>query len=142
VTRLAAAGLAAVLLVACGGGDHESHGGGSAPTATFEVEMRDTAYAPNQLTVPADTRVTFVFQNQGELVHEAFLGDEAEQRDHDAEMMDGGSGHHAGHAAVTVQPGEAGRLTHIFTADDRLLIGCHQPGHYAAGMHIAINVRD
>jgi uncharacterized cupredoxin-like copper-binding protein len=30
----------------------------------------------------------------------------------------------------------------VFTADDQLLIGCHVPGHYAAGMHIAIDVRD
>lgn len=148
MTRLAAVVVTALLLTtACGGHDHGSDtgsdaGGGAAPAATFEIEMRDTAFAPEELSVPAETRVTFVFHNRGELVHEAFLGDEAEQRAHDAEMVEGGSGHHADHAAVTVQPGKTGRLTHIFTADDQLLLGCHQPGHYAAGMRIAINVRD
>jgi uncharacterized cupredoxin-like copper-binding protein len=140
MTRLVAVVLMAVGLAGCGGHDHD--GGLAAPEATFEIEMRDSVFSPEQLTVPAGTRVTFVFRNRGVLVHEAFLGDEAEQRAHDAEMVEGGGGHAADHAAVTVEPGKTGRLTHVFTADDRLLIGCHQPGHYAAGMRIPINVKD
>ncbi|MEY2475618.1 MAG: hypothetical protein QOG87_933 [Actinomycetota bacterium] len=137
---LAAVTMAAALLAGCGGHDHDR--GPAAPAATFDIDMRDSAFEPEQLTVPAATRVTFVFHNRGVLVHEAFIGDEAEQRAHDAEMVEGASGHHEGHAAVTVEPGKTARLTHIFTADDQLLIGCHQPGHYAAGMRIAINVKD
>ncbi len=142
MTRLAVLALA-VLLGACGGHEHGGDAGSAeGSAATFKIDMRDTAFAPERLTVPADTRVTFVFRNSGALVHEAFIGDEAEQRAHDAEMVDGGDGHHADHASVTVDPGKTARLTHIFTADDQLLIGCHQPGHYAAGMRIAIDVRD
>ena len=145
--RLAATALAALLFAACGGHDH---GGGSAtattdgnaPTATFEIDMTDIAYAPKTLSVPAG-RVTFVFHNRGEVVHDAFLGDDAAQKDHEAEMAEGGDAHHhEDPAAVTVEPGGTGRITHVFAPDDRLLIGCHQPGHYAAGMRITINVRD
>ena len=105
--------------------------------------MRDTAFAPERLTVPADTRVTFVFHNRGALVHEAFIGDEAEQDAHEAEMAAGEPGH-GGHgaASVTVKPGGTARLTHIFTAGDQLVIGCHVPGHYQAGMRITIDVKD
>jgi uncharacterized cupredoxin-like copper-binding protein len=98
---LAVAAVAALMLAACGGDhDHGSDAGASAPTATFEVDMRDTAFAPKRLSVPADTRVTFVFRNRGKLVHEAFLGDEAEQRAHDAEMVGDG----AGGATATMPP--------------------------------------
>jgi uncharacterized cupredoxin-like copper-binding protein len=143
--RLAAALLAATLLAGCGGHDHDggTPAATAAPAATFEIDMRDTVFAPAELTVPADRRVTFVFHNRGTVDHEAFIGDEAAQDAHEAEMAAGEHGH-GGHAAgsVTVKPGGTARLTHIFTADDRLLIGCHVPGHYKAGMRIAIDVKD
>jgi uncharacterized cupredoxin-like copper-binding protein len=148
VTRLAAAALAALLLGSCGGHDHggaatDATEATAAPSATFDIDMRDTAFAPARLTVPAGRRVTFVFHNRGTVDHEAFVGDAAEQDAHEAEMAAGGHSHgHHNDASVTVAPGKSERLTNIFTTDDRLLIGCHEPGHYKAGMRITIDVRD
>jgi uncharacterized cupredoxin-like copper-binding protein len=37
-------------------------------------------------------------------------------------------------------PGGTGDLTYTFRAGEDVLIGCHEPGHYAAGMRLAIAV--
>ena len=41
---------------------------------------------------------------------------------------------------VTVASGETKELTWAFTEPGTVLIGCHQPGHYAAGMKGQITV--
>ena len=42
--------------------------------------------------------------------------------------------------AVTVKPGQSGDLTYTFDTAGTYEIGCHQSGHYDAGMKIAITV--
>jgi uncharacterized cupredoxin-like copper-binding protein len=136
--------LTAVLLVGgCGGGSHDSHGGSTDPTRTVDVAMRDIAYDPATLSVKAGETVKFVFRNEGAIRHDAFLGDEAAQAAHEKEMREKGSGEkdgHHGEDAITVDPGETGSLTHTFKAGDMLVIGCHEVGHYAAGMKITVTV--
>ena len=39
-----------------------------------------------------------------------------------------------------VQPGESGDLSYTFTEPGSYQVGCHQPGHYAAGMKIDVTV--
>jgi uncharacterized cupredoxin-like copper-binding protein len=135
-TRIPLAVLVAVIAlvtVACGDAD----GGDS--TRAVEIEMRDIAFAPDAITVPAGEAIRLVFRNTGEVAHDAFIGDEMAQSDHEAEMRADEDVHHGGgdSGALTVEPGETGSLTHTFEPGDRLLIGCHQPGHYTAGMKIA-----
>ncbi len=135
-----------LLLAGCGGGsDHgESHGGTGSTgdaTRTVEVTMRDIAFDPAAVAVKGGETVKFVFRNEGQIRHDAFLGDEAAQAKHEEEMRKEGSGGMEGHQgddAITVEPGQTGSLTHSFKAGDALLIGCHEPGHYAAGMKIAV----
>ncbi len=132
----------AVLLVGgCGGGGHESHS--SAADRVVNVAMRDIAFDPAAVEVKAGETVRFVFHNEGQLRHDAFIGDEAAQAEHEKEMQEAGSdgkdGHDGGHG-ITVDPGDIGSLTHKFKAGDVLVIGCHEVGHYAAGMKIAITV--
>lgn len=134
--------LAAPLLFAgaCGGGHSESHGGATA-SRTVEVEMRDIAYEPASVSVRAGETVKFVFRNVGDAVHDAFIGDEVAQAEHEKEMRDGGSMHHGGDdKGVTVKPGKTASLTHTFKGGETLLIGCHQPGHYQAGMKVNLAV--
>jgi uncharacterized cupredoxin-like copper-binding protein len=136
-------GLVAVvaLLGGCGGGEHDSHA--SATTRVVDVKMRDIAYEPAAVTVKAGETVRFVFFNEGKIPHDAFIGDEAAQAEHEKEMREADShgmdGDHGGHGII-VDPGEIGSLTHTFKAGDTLVIGCHQVGHYAAGMKIALTV--
>ena len=136
---------AAVLLVGgCGGGSHhsESHGNTAVSIRTVDVTMWDIMYDPPAVTVKDGETVTFVFHNKGKIRHDAFLGDEAAQAEHEKKMgMSSTSmGGHMDDDAISVEPGNAGSITHTFKMGDTLVIGCHQPGHYAAGMKLAIVV--
>jgi len=132
---------AVVLVGGCGGGGHESHS--SAANRVVNVAMRDIAFDPAAVEVKAGETVRFVFHNEGQIRHDAFIGDEAAQAEHEKEMQEAGSdgkdGHDGGHG-ITVDPGDIGSLTHTFKAGDVLVIGCHEVGHYAAGMKIAVTV--
>jgi uncharacterized cupredoxin-like copper-binding protein len=41
---------------------------------------------------------------------------------------------------VEVKPGTTGELTVTFDKAGDVLIGCHQPGHYPAGMRATVTV--
>jgi uncharacterized cupredoxin-like copper-binding protein len=155
-----AAGLAALAAGGCGGGSHQTmthdsaggtSGGGPGSTGgtgagaaarTVDVEMRDIAYVPTTVAVHAGETVKFVFHNKGQAVHEAFLGDEAAQAAHEKEMQGGDMGGMKGHEGnvIKVDPGKTGSLTHTFGPGESLLIGCHEPGHYGAGMKVILPV--
>ena len=108
--------------------------------------MVDIAFAPDAVEVAEGETVRFVFSNRGEGTHDAFIGSPDAQAEHDADMRDGGAAH-GGHGhgdddddAVTVEPGDTAELTYTFDDPGTVEIGCHQPGHYAAGMKIAVEV--
>jgi uncharacterized cupredoxin-like copper-binding protein len=132
-----------LVVAACGGGDE-------GPTAsdadrTVEIDMVDVAFKPENVEVRAGETVRFVLHNRGKVVHDAFVGDSEAQEDHETQMRDAEEGGHNGHGgdeedALTVDPGETGELTHTFDEAGRHEIGCHQPGHYAAGMKITVAV--
>ena len=143
---LAAVAVAGITLVAAGCGDDDdtgdSAGSGSDDARTVEIDMVDIAFEPGQLEVEEGETIRFVFTNRGELVHDAFIGDREAQDDHEADMSDA---HEHGHDdevadAVTVEPGDTGELTYTFDDSGTLEIGCHQPGHYDAGMKVTVDV--
>ena len=61
-------------------------------------------------------------------------------------MMDsgdmGGMQHSGADSAVTVDPGDSADVTTTFDKAGDYVIGCHQPGHYEAGMKAMVNVTD
>ena len=132
----------AVVVAACGdSGDGSDTSGASA--RTVEVEMVDIAFEPKILQVKQGETIRFVFRNSGKVAHDAFVGDAAAQKQHEEEMREGADGH-GGHGgsdeAVTVDPGGREELTHTFDEPGTVEIGCHQPGHYPAGMKITVEV--
>jgi uncharacterized cupredoxin-like copper-binding protein len=50
----------------------------------------------------------------------------------------GGMGHDGSGNAVTVPPGTSADLTYTFSADSAVVIGCHEPGHWASGMKATV----
>ena len=131
---------ALVVLAACGSGDGGSTVAGSGEDRTIEVEMRDIAFAPTAVDVRSGEKVRFVFTNTGQVTHDAFIGDEAAQDAHEKEMRSAHGGHGKGSNAVSVEPGKVRPLTYTFDKPGRILIGCHQPGHYTGGMKAAVNI--
>jgi uncharacterized cupredoxin-like copper-binding protein len=136
-----AAALVALFATACGGGHGDR--ASSAPARTVDINMEDITFQPATFSAQRGERVRFVFHNQGKVPHDAFIGDPAAQADHEREMRQGSAGGHSMHGdsdAITVDPGKTGSLTHTFDHTGTIEIGCHQPGHYAAGMKVAVTV--
>ena len=102
----------------------------------------DFRFDPASIEVSAGETVTFRVTNTGAIPHDFTLGDEAMQQSHAEEM-----GEMAGMAmpdepnAMVLAPGETRELTWRFTEPGDLLIGCHQSGHYEAGMRAQITVQ-
>jgi uncharacterized cupredoxin-like copper-binding protein len=128
----------ALLAAACG--DDATSTKDAAADRTVDIDMRDIAFSPDHLSVQPGETIRFAFHNQGKVTHDAFLGDAAAQADHEEEMSGSMGGMHGDSAAITVAPGQTGTLTHTFQAGDQLVIGCHEAGHYAAGMKVTVQV--
>ena len=83
-----------------------------------------------------------VSHNTGRAVHDAVLGDEAAQAKHEGEMSGSAMGEMSGpDSDTTVQPGQIATLTQTFTTAGSTIIGCHEPGHYKAGMRLTVRVK-
>lgn len=147
---LITATVAALAATACGGGGGKKND--AAPTTeappasrTIEIDMIDIAYQPaTPLSAKSGETIRFVFHNKGSIRHDAFVGDAAAQADHEKEMREKESGHDMGgkqdQDAITVDPGKTAEFTHTFDRAGTLEIACHEAGHYAAGMKIAVTV--
>ena len=138
------------IVVLTAGCASDSVGSNAAPTvsamtidgaAPVKVVMQDIKYDQTTLAVKAGETIDFRFTNTGKITHDAFIGDNDAQMEHETEMAQmGNMSHTADEAAITVQPGAAGELAYTFTEPGTYEVGCHQPGHYGAGMKIEVTV--
>ena len=94
------------------------------------------------MTVPAGVPVTFVITNAGVIDHEFYLGDEAAQTAHEAEMQEMGAMGHDDPEGIAVDPGETRELTYTFDDPGETLAGCHVVGHYGGGMKATITITE
>lgn len=143
---------ATLILAAAGcGSDQSTSASSRGATRSMDITMTDNAYMPAQMQVTKGETVTMRFRNNGTVRHEAILGDNATQMRHHDEMtastatMDPGGGHGGMQSedspdAITVEPGKTGEMTHTFSESGTILIGCHEPGHWEAGMKATVNV--
>ena len=114
----------------------------NAPLA-IEVEMGEFSFTPSRITVPAGRQVRFEIVNHGVAPHEFLVGDQHAQDEAEREMAKGSSagGHvHDDTLSIYLDAGESGVLETTFDAPASLLIGCHVPGHWAAGMKGTLTV--
>lgn len=147
--RVLLTGVAVVALLATACSDGTGPGAassvrpsGSAQAAgEIAIEMVDIAFAPKTINVARGKPLTFVFTNNGKVVHDAYIGDAAAQGVHEKEMRESAPGaHHEDALAAIVQPGQVGKLTQTFDTAGTFEIGCHQAGHFAAGMRMSVVV--
>jgi uncharacterized cupredoxin-like copper-binding protein len=113
---------------------------------TVAIQMRDNHFEPDELEVRRGETVSFQFVNRGSNRHDAFIGDEDAQEEHEMEARMADDAEHGGeHAteedAITLDPGDRDDLTYRFTERGAILIGCHEPGHYDGGMVVTVSVR-
>lgn len=144
----------ATALTACGGSDaaDDAAGDASGEPRTIEVSMTDMAFTPADLDVAVGETIRFVFRNDGAVRHEAVFGDQSEQEAHHAEMAEMGGTHDGMDMesmphddmtelhSIIVEPGETAEITHTFDTPGPMMIGCHEPGHWEAGMKMIIDV--
>lgn len=120
----------------------------SSPTAgagggvrQIQVTMTDDMrFQPAQMQVKAGETVEFVVRNDGTIRHEFFLGGEDEQSSHEMEMRETSGMQHDEANGVSVEPGQSKTLRHMFAEAGSIIAGCHETGHYAAGMKAEISV--
>ena len=134
VLTMVAVAAMAVVLVSCSGGNASTR---------ISVSMSDDMrYDPDRFDVTVGQTVTFEVRNVGEVVHEFYIGTIDEHRDHAEEMRvdDHPDDAHADPAALSLEPGESGSVTYTFETAGEMLVGCHEPGHYEAGMVAPVTV--
>ncbi len=112
-------------------------------TRVVEVEMLEFAYEPSSIEVAAGEEVVLRFVNEGQVEHEAMVGDvhmqeEFAASDDHGSHGDQGGGHHGDVMAVTVPPGGSVDLPVEIDEPGEVYIGCHLPGHYEAGMQATL----
>lgn len=161
-TRASIAALTIPLVLVLAGCGQDKSTSTGASGRVVDVTMTDNSFAPGSLQVTKGETVTFRFQNKGAAVHEAVIGDDAFQTEHHKEMTGatGPAGTMMGSTMTTmamghggmdtgtansdetvVQPGQMAEMKHTFTDSGTVLIGCHQPGHWEAGMKATVKVQ-
>jgi uncharacterized cupredoxin-like copper-binding protein len=163
IAGLATLGLA---LSACGADGNDESGsvvasGDASADGVIEIAMVDIAVEAVAVEVKAGEPVTFKFTNNGKIKHEAIFGDEAEQEAHGEEManmgdeqmdmngdgtMDMSTSDMAGTDGeemdndFVLEPGESGEITMTFDEAGTTIIGCHETGHWEAGMRVDVTI--
>lgn len=133
---LATAGLV-LAATACGGDD------AAKPPRVVEIQMTDNIrFIPDAVTVAKGETVTFRFRNTGHIPHDALIGDQTAQQEHEAVAKATPGVHPHGPNAIAVPAGQTGDLTYTFDQPGTLEIGCHQPDHYTSGMKVTVTITE
>ncbi len=105
------------------------------------IAADDFTFDPAEVTVSPGEVITFRITNGGQIPHDFTLGDEAAQDEHEEEMAEMEEMDHDEPNTVSLDAGETKELTWRFGDDGTLIFGCHQSGHYAAGMlgHVTVD---
>ncbi len=112
----------------------------------IEVIADEFSFSPNPIQVRVGEVITFRVTNVGQVEHDFTIGDKETQLKHEEEMaspkaMEEEGEDHGDPNVITIPAGETREITFRFTAPGMLEIGCHVPGHYAAGMLVPLEVR-
>jgi Uncharacterized copper-binding protein len=121
---------------------------GPSPPATRDipVSISGMRFVPDQFEVRVGETIRFVVTNPTDLPHELFIGSMAEQLAHHREVMSQPPVQqvpmmqHTGYGIYLVAH-DSGQFIYHFGEAGQVMIGCHVPGHWEAGMLATITVR-
>lgn len=112
---------------------------------TIEIDIDGYHFVPDHFEVATGETVRFMISNPDDIGHELFIGTAAEQAARRAAGVPEPSGaagiSHFGYG-IYLPAHSDGELDYAFSGDEDLLIGCHLPGHWEAGMVATIDVGD
>lgn len=135
--------LAGVGLSACAGADLEADA--TPPPREIDLTMSDDmTFEPSRVRVERGESVVFRIRNVAAEGHEAYIGTDDAQRLHENDHFNARAGeqpeidHHS--YGIHIAPFGFGELAFKFDVGSDYLIGCHYPGHYAAGMRAVIEI--
>jgi len=98
-------------------------------------------FEPAAISVKQGETVIFDVKNAGEIAHEFFIGNATQQTEHEAEMKQMFAMGHDHATGVNVDAGQTEALRISFPNTGTLEIGCHEPGHWEAGMKGTLTIQ-
>jgi uncharacterized cupredoxin-like copper-binding protein len=109
-----------------------------------EMSISGMKFIPDHIEVHQGELVAFVVDNPTDIAHELFIGDEADQMAHHAAHMavpsaDQGKVPHYGYGFY-LAPGTTKVVAYKFDSPREIMLGCHLPGHWEAGMVAIVTV--
>jgi uncharacterized cupredoxin-like copper-binding protein len=110
-----------------------------------ELSMEGMHFIPDHIQVNAGELVAFVVTNPNNVAHELYIGTAADQAAHHAVHMAASSPDqalvpHDGYG-IFLEPHETGVVSYRFDTAGQILLGCHLPGHWEAGMVATVTVK-
>jgi uncharacterized cupredoxin-like copper-binding protein len=142
MAMVAASAIGLAALVGC-----TANAGGSGtdqnPTIS-RMSIEGYHFLPDHLTVHEGETVRFLITNPTDRAHALFIGTPAEQdadeaRHEGASPLEQPDTSHYGYGIYIPAFGTA-ELDYHFTVANGIMIGCHLPGHWAAGMRATVTV--
>lgn len=136
-----AAGLAAIVLLAACTASADAPAAGA--PRVIEISIDGFHFVPDHFVVGPGESVRFMVSNPDRIGHELFLGTVEEQAARRAstvaEPPDDASVSNFGYG-IYLPALTDGEFDYVFSSDEDLLIGCHLPGHWEAGMVATIDI--
>lgn len=105
----------------------------SSTEQTVQVSLGNMVITPSLTTFSVGVPYTFVVANEDTIEHELVI-----ERRGEVDVPLETNGHEA--EVEDVEPGEAKRFRWTFTEPGEYQLACHEPGHFEAGMLVAIEV--
>lgn len=104
----------------------------------------EVRFEPDQVEVQQGETVRFIIKDETGSAHEVYIGTAMEQAEHvgihaSLAPEEQGKASHYGYG-VHIPPHDSGEVVYRFAEEGSFYVGCHYPGHYEAGMRVAIEV--
>lgn len=113
-------------------------------TRVIKVAADDTMrFSHEPFNIKDGETIKFVVTNNGVIPHEFAIGTKDEHTEHGQMMMNNPNMHHGpGGNAITIKPGESKVLIWKFESAWQVEAACNIPGHYQAGMHSPVTIKE
>ena len=116
------------------------------PARVIEIQMLEgqgtMAYTPDRIEVAKGEQIRFVLTNAGELDHEFMLDSVENNAKHKAAMEKNPEMEHDDPNGRRLEPQGASEILWEFDKVGSFEFACLIPGHYEAGMHGVVVVKD